>query len=86
MVPQNLHKCLPRINFISRYASSVHYKSRLLTTASSKKLVNGVDSRGNSDHALVCILGLLGTSRTAFAPQLDHVSCEDFKIVAFDPR
>ena len=52
---------------------------------------NGVelyyDSRGNGDHALVCIPGFLGTTRSAFAPQLDYFgSREDFKIVAFDPR
>ena len=56
-----------------------------------KKLVNGVelyyDRRGNGDHVLVCIPGFLGTTRSDFAPQLDYFgSCEEFTIVAFDPR
>ena len=59
--------------------------------SSGKKLVNGVelyyDSRGNGDHTILCIPGILGTTRSDFAPQLDYFGSRgEFKIVAFDPR
>lgn len=63
--------------------------SRNMSTG--KKLVNGVelfyDSRGSGSHALVCIPGAMGTTRTDFAPQLDYFGSRDgIRIIAFDPR
>ena len=60
--------------------------------ATGKKLVNGVelfyDSRGQGEsHALVCIPGAMGTTRSDFTPQLDYFGSRDgLQIVAFDPR
>jgi len=59
--------------------------------SSGKKMVNGVelfyDSRGNGDHALVCIAGAMGTTKSDFAPQLDYFgSREGLRVVGFDPR
>ena len=59
--------------------------------ATGKKLVNGVelfyDSRGSGSHALVCIPGAMGTTRSDFAPQLDYFGSRDgLQIIAFDPR
>ncbi|XP_065884505.1 valacyclovir hydrolase-like [Dysidea avara] len=75
-------------NFVFR-AATVFTSSRSMS--SGKKMVNGVelfyDSRGNGDHALVCIAGAMGTTKSDFAPQLDYFgSREGLRVVGFDPR
>ena len=70
-------------------AATIFASSRSMS--SGKKMVNGVelfyDSRGNGDHALVCIAGAMGTTKSDFAPQLNYFgSREGLMVVGFDPR
>ena len=66
-------------------------KPSALVPGCGKKLVNGVElyyeCRGEGDHALLRLPGLLNTTKMAFIHQLDYYgSCQRFKVVVFDPR
>lgn len=77
---------------INTSAMSANFASATIgSITTGKKLVNGIelfyDSRGSGDHALVCIPGALGTTRSDFTPQLEYFGSRDgIQIVAFDPR
>ena len=43
------------------------------------------EQTGSSSNTLLCIPGALGTCRSDFAQQLDHLS-DNLSVVAFDPR
>ena len=90
MFPVMIGRARATTTKITTYASTnVLTMSRNMATG--KKLVNGIDlfydSRGSGSHALVCIPGALGTTKSDFAPQLDYFGSRDgMQIVAFDPR